>query len=243
MAGNFVGRCVLEGGRLVRCVSGPRKVVRGLRIGTSQWGIFLALAFTKQFLRRHRELAMPRLVMGEVFPAFGFLGCHRTDERRMMFLQEKVYVSCSEYPFAGCGTNGSWGIYFVALFIHFLRRFRWVVPHVGLSSFGVLFLIAFVPGAGSVDDVYADVSAWDPSLYDSMVNYKGEWHAERDFLRDDIYYDFDADCYLSGSVQGWWGNIYHPDMFLWCPAWVLIVGFVLLLFGFPFFGLEGIGNG
>jgi hypothetical protein len=135
-------------------------------------------------------------------------------------------------------------IYLMALFIHFLRKGFVGWCHMwGYLLFGVLFIWAFVPGAGDVDDVYADIRPRDPSAYDSMVNYKGEWHAERDLLRNDIYYDFDQDTYYRGSVQGWWGNIYHPDMFFWCPAWVLFVGFVLLLFGFPFFGLEGIGNG
>jgi hypothetical protein len=67
MAGNFVGRCVLEGGRLVRCVSGPRKVVRGLRIGTSQWGIFLPSPLPNSSQGGTGSLLCPRLVMGEVF--------------------------------------------------------------------------------------------------------------------------------------------------------------------------------
>lgn len=48
-------------------------------------GDLLALAFTKQFSGRHRELAMPPSCYGGgFFQPFGFLGCHRTDERRMM---------------------------------------------------------------------------------------------------------------------------------------------------------------
>lgn len=183
------------------------------------------------------SLSCHRLGYGRrFFQPSDFLSAHVLEQRPIHLKGKHMLAVLTVYAPGAVLTV--WGIiYCSVLFGWWLRR--------GISAWcGILLLApvgAIVVGLASPDPL--KINPRDPSAFDTMINYKGEWVVERDLLRANIFYDFEQEGVYRGTIEGWWGRIFHPAAFWWCPLFVAAAAIPLWpILRVPILGYSGLSD-